>query len=162
MGTRGKVHDEHFISKDLEKYETSNEYKRYNIIQDRLKLYKDFILNLCYNVSSTYLGQEFVKTKSDIEGHYAWCFNKTVEDFEKCGISFRSNQEIYNYFLEYFSVVLYYEVNLTDYEIFKKYWNDLFNQDMKKANHELEEVIEIYGHFDETMKQKKLDIDVLD
>lgn len=127
-------------------YDESNEIK---ILNEKIDVYREFIIKLCYNLTSTFFGMAFYKNEKDIEGHYDWGFNKTINQFKGKKISFKKNSILYKYFNTYFHATLYTEISPT-YNDYYRFWTDLFNKDKNKHKHELDELIYIYNIFEKS------------
>ena len=83
--------------------------KRENIDHERCSLFRDFVVNLTHIVYDTYLGEEYIVTPHDIEGHYRWCFIETCNIYFEQDFLFYRNDDIYEFFLEFFLESFYLE-----------------------------------------------------
>ena len=65
-----------------------------NIIPEKMDLYYDFSFSLYYLILDTYLGDDknsetkIVLSDEDNLKHFEWCWNKTIENFQKEEITF--------------------------------------------------------------------------
>lgn len=138
----------------LPNQEIQKELNKKNVIPERFNIMRSFILNLCHNVTSTYLGMNHVKTLDDIVGHYTWGFNKTCSQFNEQDIDFTNNIVIYDYFLENFLSTLYENEDYHETHILT-YWNQIFSQEYKhKTRHDLNVLIELYELLDVSFMEK--------
>jgi hypothetical protein len=141
------------ITECLKTHEIVREYKVNNINKNRLDLYKDFIINLCYYVVDTYFGDEYIKTNKQKKEHFTWCFDKICNDFMEEDINFKSNIELYDYFFEYFKATMY-DNDVFELEFFIDYWEQTLEYSFEKTKSDLDGLIEIYKIFDKSINQK--------
>ena len=59
----------------------SNDGKKYQIIKDRVEIFKDFTLSLLYYIQKYYLDKDSLSKDQDIYNHYSWCFKKVCNEF---------------------------------------------------------------------------------
>lgn len=141
------------ITEVLKTHEIVREYKVNNINKNRLDLYRDFIINLCYNVVETYLGEEYIKSNKEIKEHYTWCFNKVCSEFLEEEINFKENKELFDYFFEYFKATMY-ENDVFELDFFIDYWEETLEFSFDKTKSDLDGLIEIYKIFNKTLNKK--------
>lgn len=128
-------------------------------MKDRVKLYKDFTLNLLYYIDKYYLDYETLSEDTDIYNHYVFCYNKTCDDFLKEDLNFTTNEKLKEYFYTYY-YSLYYtirreETTLDDYI---NLWDNIFdieNHKNKNRGERFEMFIELYQIFDISINNKK-------
>ncbi len=132
-------------------------YKEFNVNRERVNLYKYFIINLSKKVYETYLGKDCLKTKEDIKGHFEWCFNTNLTEFENIGFKFNKTEEIYDYFLEYYDTTIYSCGDQDDFtfENDKKYIENIFQYDFNasKNNLKLFTMVEFYAIFEKSFNK---------
>ena len=149
----GRIQVEQYFNDNLLKeYEVVKKYKSYNILKERVELYKDFAINLLYYINDTYLGKEYIKTKHDMEGHFNWCFGKVLDEFYDQDIDFYGNDKLYNYFFTYYHDQFYTQDKPQSINAYKKLWESIFS--FKKGGNEkriLELLVELYQIFDESL-----------
>jgi hypothetical protein len=140
---------------EIKEYEILKKFKSHNILKERVDLYKDFSLNLLYKIYDTYLGVEYIKNKKDAIGHYNWCFGKVLEEFDEQEIDFYGNDELYDYFLDYY-IDQFYSLNKEiPINHHKKIWLEIFNhKKSSKSKNEVEILIELYIIFDFSLDNK--------
>jgi hypothetical protein len=134
--------------------EIMNKFRNHNVLIERIELYKDFTINLIYHLNNTYLGKEFIKTEKDKKGHYNWCFSKVCDEFYDEDLSFYENDELYQYFYEYFNHLLYNQDGEKSIEYFISFWNDIFNYDIRfknKNKKNFEVLLNLYQIFDKSL-----------
>ena len=140
-------------NKLLKEFEILKKYKNHNIIKERVELYKIFVENLTYYITSTYLGKEYITTKKDIDGHFNWCYGKVCSEFYEIEIDFYDNNELYDYLLLYFETQ-FYSTTAKTYKQYRKFWNDIFDYE-KKNTKTLDVLIEVYEIFDISLYRKE-------
>jgi hypothetical protein len=141
------------ITEQLKTHEIVREYKSNNINKNRLDLYRDFIVNLCYSLVDTYLGEEYIKTKKQKKEHFTWSFNRICDSFIEEGFNFKENKELYDYFFEYFRTTMY-ENDFFEIDFLLDYWEDTLELSYDKTKNDLEGMIEIYKIFDKIVEEK--------
>lgn len=141
------------ITEILKSHEIVREYKTNNINKNRLDLYRDFIINLCYSTVESYLGEEYIKTTKQKVEHFTWAYNKVCNDFLEENIDFRNNKELYDYFLEYFMSTMY-DNDFFEIDFLLDYWEDTLEYSFDKTRADLEGMIEVYKIFDKTIEAR--------
>jgi hypothetical protein len=142
-----------YVSENLKTHEILKEYKNNNINKNRLQLYRDFIINLCYYIGDTYLGQEIIKTNKHKKDHFRWSFSKVCNEFKEEGLDFSNDDELFDYFFEYFNSTLY-ENEMYEIEFLIEYWEDTLELSYDKSKADLEGMFEVYVIFDRILNTK--------
>lgn len=117
-----------------------------NVTPEKVDLYNDFIVSLCYLVYDTYLGDDVYTNFNDVKSHFNWCWEQNIKNFKKENINFISNGEHYYYFLNYF-VEIYYSNQDKTKLLFNKivdFWANIFTQTKNKTKSEYDIFIEVY------------------
>jgi len=76
-----------YITKPVRPEDVDVWFRSNNIIPEKLELFYDFTYSLNMLILDTYLGSngndetKIVMSTDDIENHFKWCWNKTVENF---------------------------------------------------------------------------------
>lgn len=144
--------DKFFESLSADRKQADVWYKVYNISREKIELFHDFIMSLYDIVESTYLGNDVILTEFDQKKHFEWCWNKTIENFSKEKIFFKTYGEHYDYLWIFFSDAYYFNKE-NDEEIKIKYYIDsLFKYDFKKNRSELMIMTEIYKLLEQNLK----------
>lgn len=141
------------LTEILKTHEILREYKSNNLIKSRVELYKDFTINLCFNMIKTYLGPDYINTRKVKEEHFAWCFNKICEDFKMENIDFSKNKELYDYFLEYY-ISTVYDNHSFELDFLIEYWDNTLNLSYNKTKSDIDGLVEVYKIFDKTIENK--------
>jgi hypothetical protein len=142
------------LGEDIKELEMVRKFKSYNIIRERVELYKDFTLNLLYYIYDTYLGKEYIKSEYDMRGHFTWCYRKLLTDFEKEGIYFHENEELYDYFYGYYEDQFYKNTKIEPLSYYEKFWENIFEIKKQKKRNIFEVLHELYEIFDKTITKK--------
>jgi hypothetical protein len=117
-----------------------------NVGTERVELFNDFIVSLCYLIHDTYLGDDVYSDIDDIKSHFDWCWNKNIDNFKKENLHFMSNGEHYYYFLNYFTEI-YYRNQDKNKLLFNKvidFWVNIFSLLKNKTKSEYDIFIEVY------------------
>lgn len=137
----------------LEKKEIEKILFNERVINERTEIISTFIYNLALNVTSTYLGKEYIKTNNDYIGHFRWCFSKTNSVFLLQEINFEKNNELFDYLYEYFLSSLY-ENDEYQEDYILSYWMDLFDLTQRKIKIDMDIYIDIYYLFNTIFIEK--------
>lgn len=138
---------------EVKELEMNNKFKSYNVVRERVELYKDFTLNLLYHIHETYLGKEYVKSEFDIRGHFTWCYGKVLEEYDEEGISFFQNDQLYDYFYGYYTDQ-FYGKGIETLSHYEKFWENIFDISKTKKRNIFEVLLELYEIFDSTINKK--------
>jgi hypothetical protein len=142
-----------FISGEAYKLQIDIWAKTYNISREKIILFHDFLISLYDIVENTYLGPEFIHTDEQQKQHFTWCWNKTIESFNKEKIFFKENGSCYEYFWNFFLEAYYYNMLENRESKIKDYFNMLFEFSVRKSRSELDILTEIYKLFDSNLKK---------
>lgn len=134
-------------------------YKANNIIPEMSELFRDFCFSLLKLVDETYLGNEensketnIGLTQEDKLAHFKWCWNKTINNFEKENIIFIKNDDTFDYFKNFFMEVYYNQ----DQEFIKRSLNDffiqIFNKNNKHSKSDIEMFTELYKLLEKSLQ----------
>lgn len=131
--------------------------QKHCVIKDRVDIYKDFTLNLLYNINKYYVGKDALNDDVDIYNHYLFCYKKTCKDFLREEIDFTDNDELIEYFYTYYYTLIYdvngkHEFNFDDQMIF---WETVFYNIISYNEETINIFIETYRVFDKSINSKK-------
>lgn len=147
-----------YLSKPLPPDEVDIWFRINNIIPEKLELYSDFSLSLYVVIIDTYLGNttdsnetKIQLTNEDNLKHFEWCFNKTIENFKKEGISFKKKGEHYEYFKNFFMDVFYNQKQENIKNNIKTFFTQLFNIKTPFSKSDLDIISVIYKNLDKNM-----------
>ena len=134
--------------------------KKYNIVKERVEVYKDFALNLLYYIQFYYLDKQTLSEDQDIYNHYSWCYNKVCKEFLEEDIDFTENKELKEYYYSYYYHQFYkitkenhnQDTSITYYE---KFWKNIFDLDKQKNKNIINILIEIYTIYDKSVNKEK-------
>lgn len=138
----------------------ANVTQRFQIINNRVEIYRDFALNLLYYIYNYYLDKETLSKDVDIYNHYSWCFNKVCDEFLLEEIDFRKNKELKQYFYDYY-YHQFYKIDKnnmnqnTSIEYYERFWKGIFEIDKQKNKNVLNILVEIYNVFDKSINLEK-------
>lgn len=148
-----------YITKPLNPEDVDIWFRVNNIIPEKLDLFSDFSHSLNITIVDTYLGEntlpnetKIVMSEDDNVKHFDWCWNKTVENFEKENIKFLKKGDHYEYFQSFFKDIFY---NQTDDKVRKSignFFNDLFDVKKPFTKSDLDMISTIYKTLDRNLK----------
>lgn len=134
--------------------------KKYIVVKDRVKIYKDFTFNLLYYIQKYYVDRESLSEDEDIHNHFMWCYDKASNDFKNEEIDFSTNDTLKKYFYNYY----YHQFYTLDDEkyghdgslkYFEEFWDNIFEIDNQKNKNVIGVLIELYTIFDTSIKSEK-------
>jgi len=147
-----------YITKNLDPEEVDIWFRVNNIIPEKMELYYDLSYGLYLLIKKTYLGNnengdetKVVMSEEDNIKHFKWCWNKTLQNFNKESINFESDGDHYDYFFSLFSE-LYYRQNKEDIRnSIDVFFNDLFNREKPFTQVDLDLIYNIYKTLDKNL-----------
>lgn len=128
-------------------------YKANDIKFDRCNLYYDFIKSLNVTLFTTYLGEEYIKSESEIKEHFVWCLDKVIKDFNQEKIEFGDTEKIKDYFF-YFYYELFYINSEKSLEKLNKLADLSFDFNRIKSRSDMDILIELYKMFEKSLYYK--------
>jgi len=128
------------------------------IVNDKVKIFEDFTLNLLYYIYNYYIDYESLSDDVDIRNHYNWCFNKVCDEFKLEEIDFSDNNELREYFFTYYYHQFYKVINDktldTSIKYYENFWKKIFDMYNNKNKNRLNVLIELYNIFNISLSQK--------
>lgn len=129
-----------------------------NIISEKMELYYDFSFSLYYLILETYLGEEdninetkIVMSNEDKQKHFDWCWDKTINNFNKENIGFKDKGEHYDYFNQFFMDTFYNQKEDKMRKTIETFFNDVFNRKKSFTKSDLDIILNIYKSLDKNM-----------
>jgi hypothetical protein len=120
--------------------------KKNNISREKLELFHDFVISLDNLIEDTYLGADVIDDDKKIKGHFTWCLNKIIDDFEKEKIYFKRKGTHFVYFFSFFNAAFYEkEIDFSESRI---HFDELFNIMEEKSDVHLELLLDLYKILD--------------
>lgn len=134
-----------------------------NMIPEKRELFSDFTFSLYFLIKKTYLGDEFFETQEtkvilsedEKSKHFEWCWSKTLENFAKENIHFRSTGEHKEYFQQFFNDLFYNAEKKEIAQNIQKFFAEVFNEDKAFTKSDLDMLTDIYKRLNKNLKQKK-------
>jgi hypothetical protein len=128
-------------------------YRTYNINRDKIVLFYDFLSSLHDLIDNTYLGADVLHDESDQIGHFDWCWNKIIDNFNKERIFFKEKGNHYEYFWTFFFEA-HYLTKMEDRQTrIHEYFYKLFDFRYIKSRSELDILTEVYKLLDQNLKK---------
>lgn len=123
--------------------------KKNNVIRSKYEIYRRFIFALIDVVYETYLGHDCITREEDIVAHFKWCYKQAAKQFKDTKLQFAENDELFDYFCEYFKENLYLSYEQRDNDISN--FAEFFNMDNPRlTNSQAVSFSELYVLFDKT------------
>lgn len=142
-----------FVSSENYKQQIDVWYRAYNISREKTELFYDFLISLHDLIDETYLGADVLMTTEDQINHFTWCWDKTIESFNKERISFKERGNAYKYLWNFYSEAYYYTKNSESIIRIPEYFYILFDFVHKKTRSELDMLTELYKLLDQNLKK---------
>ncbi len=141
----------------LKEYEITQGYRQNGITKEKCELFSKLMKQLHYNVYSTYLGADCIKTQEDVDGHFNWAFNKTVEFFKECGykITNKKNVKSLHKILRTYFIEQYYKFGGITDDVLNYKFENLFKYEGTKDKESMAEMIEVYFLVDSCFEELK-------
>lgn len=138
-----------WVSKPVPKEEVMIWFNINNMNFEKVELYGDFFKSLNTKVSDTYFEEDNFETKISLSDenkkeHFEWCWNKTLEDFQKENINFNSEGEHKNYFRKFYFDTFYTPGPKNIKEAIPSFLDEVFSFDKPFSKSDLEIMTEIY------------------
>lgn len=126
------------------------------IIKDRVEIYKDFTINLLSYIMDFYLDNKTLSADDDIQNHYNWCYNKVCDEFKEEGLDFSNNENLRQYFYDFFYHQFYKRENQDIvYTYYEKFWLNIFNIEKQNNKNIMNTMVELYNIFDKSVNHEK-------
>jgi hypothetical protein len=146
-----------YIAKPMDPDDVDIWFRVNNIIPEKMDLYYDFSFSLYYLILDTYLGDDknsetkIVLSDEDNLKHFEWCWNKTIENFQKEEITFNKKGDHYDYFLSFFTDIFYNQKENKIKSSIGTFFNDLFDRKKPFTKSDLDMISSIYKSLDKNM-----------
>ena len=142
-----------FITSENYKQQIDIWHKAYNISREKTELFYDFVVSLYELIDDTYLGSDVIISEDDQRNHFNWCWDKTIENFNKEKIHIKERDNAYLYFWNFFLEAYYYmQYDGTTIRI-NEYFKILFSFKHRKSRSELDMLTEIYKLLEQNLKK---------
>ena len=142
----GYIEDIH-NDNSVKELEMMKKFKSYNIIRERVELYKDFTINLLNYIHNTYLGRDYINTEKQMREHFTWCYGKVLDEFYEEEISFYENNELFEYFYIYYLDQFYLKDVVDTISHHERFWENVFDIRKNKNRKVFEVLLELYEIF---------------
>jgi hypothetical protein len=135
-----------YFSKQLNPEQTDYLNQINKVIPERVELYRDFVISLCYLIHDSYLGDDTITDDEHVLVHFNWCWNTNIENFQKENINFQKNGEHYYYYFNYFTEIYYKnpEKNKILFDKIIDFWENVLSVIKLKTKSDYDIFIEVY------------------
>ena len=149
-----------WLSKPLSDEDIYAWFMANNINSDLTELFRDFCFSLLSLMKETYLGGEYDTnnetkigmTNEQKKGHFKWCWDTTVKNFQKENISFEFENIDYEYFESFVFEVFYEPYDLTLKDSLEFFFSELFDRKKPKSKSDIEMFTDIYKLLERSLK----------
>lgn len=141
-----------WLAKPMDQEDITAWYLANNITPELTELFRDFCFSFLQLLKDTYLGDDFGDHKETRVGmtidqkkdHFKWCWNKTIENFQKENIDFKFNSGDSDFFESFFFEVFYDQPDQEIKDNINKFFKELFDIRSKKTKSDIEIFTDIY------------------
>jgi len=149
-----------YITKVVKPEDVDVWFRSNNIIPEKLVLFYDFTQSLNILILDTYLGDnnvgdetKIVMTQDDIDNHFLWCWNKTIDSFKKESIMFNITGEHFEYFKSFFFDTFYNQKNSEIRGSINDFFDDLFDTKKPFTKSDLDMISALYKVLDKNISK---------
>lgn len=140
-----------YVTRELSMENVIQLYRSYNIIPERIELYLDFVGALNNIVFKTYPGAD-VMTDSISNAHFNWCWEKTIDSFNKEGVGFKKEDKILRKYLwDYLHENFYNIEGEIRKESLAAHWEQILTYSNVKTRSDIDTMVEIYRLFERNL-----------
>ena len=147
-----------YISKPVSDEELQFWIDSNDICYQKLELFEDFTKSLVTLIYKTYLGDtegqetNISITEDDNLKHFEWCWNKTIENFNKEGVYFNEKGD-HKEFVQSFFEETFYKQKIKEVKMsLNKFFDEVFNLDKLPTKSDLDLLTSIYKSLDKSLK----------
>ena len=147
-----------YISKPVSDEELQFWIDSNDICYQKLELFEDFTKSLVTLIYKTYLGDtegqetNISITEDDNLKHFEWCWNKTIENFNKEGVFFNEKGD-HKEFVQSFFEETFYKQKIKEVKMsLNKFFDEVFNLDKLPTKSDLDLLTSIYKTLDKSLK----------
>jgi hypothetical protein len=149
-----------WLAKPMNQEDITAWYLANNITPELTELFRDFCFSFLILLKETYLGDDFLDNKETRVGmtdqqkkeHFKWCWNKTIENFNKESIDFKFNESDSEFFESFFFEVFYDQPDQKVKDTINEFFTQLFNNVGKKTKSDIEIFTDIYKVLERSLK----------
>lgn len=135
-------------------------YLANNITPELTELFRDFCVSFLQLLEETYLGDDYNNLKDTKVGmtekqkkdHLKWCWEKTINNFQKEEISFIFNERDTNFLKELFYDIFYNQSDKKGQESALDFFVQIFGYENKKSKSDIEIFTDIYKTLERSLK----------
>jgi hypothetical protein len=149
-----------WLAKPMNQEDITAWYLANNITPELTELFRDFCFSFLILLKETYLGDDFLDNKETRVGmtdqqkkeHFKWCWNKTIENFNKESIDFKFNESDSEFFESFFFEVFYDQPDQKVKDTINEFFTQLFDNVGKKTKSDIEIFTDIYKVLERSLK----------
>jgi hypothetical protein len=149
-----------WLAKPMNQEDITAWYLANNITPELTELFRDFCFSFLILLKETYLGDDFLDNKETRVGmtdqqkkeHFKWCWNKTIENFNKESIDFKFNESDSEFFESFFFEVFYNQPDQKVKDTINEFFTQLFDNVGKKTKSDIEIFTDIYKVLERSLK----------
>ena len=149
-----------WLAKPMNQEDITAWYLANNITPELTELFRDFCISFLNLLNETYLGDDFNENKETKVGmtnqqkrdHFKWCWDKTLENFQKENINFNFKENDSEFFENFFFDVFYNQQDIKIKESINLFFKQIFDNKYKKTKSDIEIFTDIYKVLERSLK----------
>lgn len=149
-----------WLAKPMDKEDINAWYLANNITPELTELFRDFCFSFLNLLKETYLGDDFSDNRETKVGmttdqkkqHFKWCWNKTIENFNKESIDFIFNDMDAEFFESFFFEVFYNQPDQKVKEQIDNFFKQIFDRTTVKTKSDIEIFTDLYKVLERSLK----------
>lgn len=152
-----------WLSKPMKREDIKLWFMANNIIPELNNLFQDFCFSFYNLLTKTYLGDNIERgfkltqirmTKKDNINHFRWCWERTIQNFEKENIFFEFEKQDYEYFETFFMEIFYEQEDIKIRNSLNDFLKQLFNTERPISKSDLEMYTDVYKVLERSLQIK--------
>ena len=145
--------DLEYLSSENYRHQIDIRCRAYNISREKSELFHDFLMSLYDLIEDTFLGTDVLNLEEDQFGHFSWCWNRTIENFEKEKIYIKEKGLHFEYLWNLY-IEAYYNTKINNNTSrINEFFNMLFSFKHLKTRTEFDMFVEVYKILEQSLKK---------
>ena len=149
-----------WLAKPMDREDINAWYLANNITPELTELFRDFCFSFLNLLKDTYLGDDFSDNKETKVGmttnqkkqHFKWCWDKTIENFNKESIDFKFSDMDAEFFESFFFEVFYNQPDQKVKEQIDNFFKQIFDRATTKTKSDIEIFTDLYKVLERSLK----------
>lgn len=147
-----------WLAKPMSQDDIEAWYLANNIIPEYTELFRDFCMSFLNLLNDTYLGDidgdndtTIKMSEEQNRNHFKWCWDKTINNFDKENIKFIFEDKDYLFFENFFYEIFYNQENEKIKTAIDNFFVQLFDDGYRKTKSDIEIFTDIYKKLERSL-----------